>query len=106
MTPAARQNDLRTLSRRFRGLGWAAAAMVGWVALPYTWNRSLSSWWLYGRNASPSWPAVTALLALALLALMVRLTAGRTATLPRRLAVGATLAAWCLTNSALWRFMA
>ena len=106
MTLAARQNDARTLVRLLHALGWSAAALVGWVGLPYAWHRSLSAWWLYGRDAPASWPAVTLLLALALVAWMVRLTAGRAAAFPRRFAVAATLAGWCLTNAAFWWSMA
>jgi len=106
MTLAVRQNDRRTAPRLLCGVGWTATALVGWVGLPYSWYRSLALWWLYGRDAPRLWPAVTALLALALLASMVWLTAGHPVPAPRRRAVAAIVAAWCLTSAVLWRTLA
>jgi len=101
MTFAALQNHRRAAPRLFYAVGWTAAALVGWIGLPYSWYRSLASWWLYGRDAPRAWPTLMALLALALLASMVVLTARRPA--PRRHVVAATLVAWCLSNAALWQ---
>jgi outer membrane protein assembly factor BamB len=92
--------------RRFRPVAWSAAVLVGWVGLPYAWCRSLSQWWLYGRGAPMTWPAATGLLALAVLGLMVWLTAGRATRRSHPFFTVVILAGWCLTNALLWQGMA